>query len=148
VSSRGGAFGLMLESIATDKLLLDLRPPDDVHVEQGRNGAFTATLDIAMWQKRIRAVGSVSVEFIASGEYSLPTFLPLPFSIYALLHERETFKSTNTIVHLRPYIRPNLLYHRSPAAKFQVHKSSRIMECLPFCSRAQHADLRGCRSHN
>ncbi|OJA15109.1 hypothetical protein AZE42_05580 [Rhizopogon vesiculosus] len=43
---------------AADKLLLDLRPPDDVHVEQGRNGTFAATLDIAMWQKRIRAVGS------------------------------------------------------------------------------------------
>ncbi|OAX32422.1 hypothetical protein K503DRAFT_776665 [Rhizopogon vinicolor AM-OR11-026] len=57
-----------------DKLLLYLHPPDDVYVEQGRNGAFTATLDIVMWQKRIRAVGSVSVEFIASGRIFALTF--------------------------------------------------------------------------
>ncbi|OAX35743.1 hypothetical protein K503DRAFT_696439 [Rhizopogon vinicolor AM-OR11-026] len=67
--------GLCASGLRTaDKLLLDLRPPDDVHVEQGRNGAFAATLDIAMWQKRIRAVGSVSVEFIASGRIFALTF--------------------------------------------------------------------------
>ncbi|KAG2028849.1 hypothetical protein BDR03DRAFT_1096371 [Suillus americanus] len=53
---------------AADRLLLGQRPPDDVRIEEGPNGAFAATLDIAIWQKRIRAVGSVSVEFIASSE--------------------------------------------------------------------------------
>ncbi|KAG1903568.1 uncharacterized protein F5891DRAFT_76474 [Suillus fuscotomentosus] len=51
---------------ATDGLLLGQRPPDDVRVEEDPDGAFSATLDIAMWQKRMRAVGSVSVEFIVS----------------------------------------------------------------------------------
>ncbi|KAG2028850.1 hypothetical protein BDR03DRAFT_976270 [Suillus americanus] len=54
---------------AADRLLLGQRPPDDVRIEEHPNGAFVATLDIAIWQKRIRAVGSVSVEFIACGEY-------------------------------------------------------------------------------
>jgi hypothetical protein len=69
-------------SLAADRLLLGQSPPDDVRIEEGPNGAFAATLDIAMWQKRIRAVGSVSVEFIASGEYFVlllpPSSLPLP----------------------------------------------------------------------
>ncbi|KAG1734535.1 hypothetical protein EDB19DRAFT_1727617 [Suillus lakei] len=59
---------------ATDGLLLGQRSPDDVHIEVGPDGAFAATLDIAMWQKRIRAVGSVSVEFIASGRIFALTF--------------------------------------------------------------------------
>ncbi|KAG1818130.1 uncharacterized protein BJ212DRAFT_125408 [Suillus subaureus] len=59
---------------AADRLLLGQRPPDDVRIEEGPNGAFAATLDIAMWQKRIRAVGSVSVEFIASGRIFALTF--------------------------------------------------------------------------
>ncbi|KAG1848473.1 hypothetical protein F4604DRAFT_1812988 [Suillus subluteus] len=59
---------------AADSLLLGQRPPDDVRIEEGPNGAFAATLDIAMWQKRIRAVGSVSVEFIASGRIFALTF--------------------------------------------------------------------------
>jgi hypothetical protein len=63
--------------LATDRLLLGSRLPDAVQIEQGRDGTFAATLDIAMWQKRIRAVGSVSVEFIASGEYPLSAVLLL-----------------------------------------------------------------------
>ncbi|KAG2136794.1 hypothetical protein BD769DRAFT_1438356 [Suillus cothurnatus] len=64
---------------AADRLLLGQSPPDDVRIEEGPNGAFAATLDIAMWQKRIRAVGSVSVEFIASGEYFVLLFHPCPY---------------------------------------------------------------------
>ncbi|KAG2113934.1 uncharacterized protein F5147DRAFT_680626 [Suillus discolor] len=59
---------------ATDRLLLGRCPPDDVRIEEGPNGTFAATLDITMWQKRIRAVGSVSVEFIASGHIFALTF--------------------------------------------------------------------------
>ncbi|KAG2121225.1 hypothetical protein DEU56DRAFT_834812, partial [Suillus clintonianus] len=59
---------------ATDGLLLGQRPPDEVRIEVGPDGAFAATLDITMWQKRIRAVGSVSVEFIASGRIFALTF--------------------------------------------------------------------------
>ncbi|KAG2055184.1 hypothetical protein BDR06DRAFT_1007091 [Suillus hirtellus] len=59
---------------AADRLLLGQRLPDDVRIEEGPNGTFAATLDIAMWQKRIRAVGSVSVEFIASGHIFALTF--------------------------------------------------------------------------
>ncbi|KAG1731847.1 uncharacterized protein EDB91DRAFT_709473 [Suillus paluster] len=59
---------------AADGLLLGQRPPDDVRIEEGLDGAFAATLDIAMWQKRIRAVGSVSVEFMASGRIFVLTF--------------------------------------------------------------------------
>ncbi|KAH7910339.1 hypothetical protein BJ138DRAFT_116454 [Hygrophoropsis aurantiaca] len=53
---------------ATDTLLLGTKPADDVHIRDvGSDGAFIATFEIHMWQKRMRAAGKVMVDFIARG---------------------------------------------------------------------------------
>ncbi|KAL4068763.1 hypothetical protein V8B97DRAFT_2008696 [Scleroderma yunnanense] len=65
-----GVHGLRVPSLhaASDSLLLGSRPPDEVWVtESGQDGAFTVKFDVVLWQRRMRAVGRVSVEFIASG---------------------------------------------------------------------------------
>ncbi|KAG2074947.1 hypothetical protein BDR04DRAFT_1092613 [Suillus decipiens] len=114
---------------ATDGLLLGQRPPDDVRIEEGPNGAFAATLDIAMWQKRIRAVGSVSVEFIASGRIFALTFFttdrpqpksrctkanraigPLHVSLSLLEHSLPTYMNAAVVIDRPPlhFPRPSL----------------------------------------
>lgn len=93
---------------ATDGLLLGQRPPDDVHIEEGPDGAFAATLDIAMWQKRIRAVGSVSVEFIASGRIFALTF-------FTTDRPQPNFKSTKAKRVVGPlHVSLSLLEHSLP----------------------------------
>ncbi|KAG1831587.1 hypothetical protein EV424DRAFT_1371854 [Suillus variegatus] len=77
---------------ATDGLLLGQRPPDDVRVEEGPDGAFAATLDIAMWQRRMRAVGSVSVEFIVS------VVGPLHVSLSLLDHSLPTYVDATVVI--------------------------------------------------
>ncbi|KAG1786693.1 uncharacterized protein HD556DRAFT_1018698 [Suillus plorans] len=93
---------------ATDGLLLGQRPPDDVRVEEGPDGAFAATLDIAMWQKRMRAVGSVSVEFIVSGRIFALTF-------FTTDRPRPHSKSTKTKIVVGPlHVSLSLLDHSLP----------------------------------
>lgn len=106
---------------ATDELLLGQRPPDDVRIEEGPDGAFAATLDIALWQKRIRAVGSVSVEFIASGRIFALTFFttdrpqpnskstkvqravgPLHVSLSLLEHSLPTYMNAAVVIDRPP----------------------------------------------
>lgn len=106
---------------ATDGLLLGQRPPDDVRIEEGPDGAFAATLDIALWQKRIRAVGSVSVEFIASGRIFALTFFttdrpqpnsqstkakrvvgPLHVSLSLLEHSLPTYMNAAVVIDRPP----------------------------------------------
>ncbi|KIJ07724.1 hypothetical protein PAXINDRAFT_173329, partial [Paxillus involutus ATCC 200175] len=71
-----GTDGLQLRSLhaTSDTLLLGTRPADEVHVEQSGDGSFIATFDITFWQRRTRAAGKVSVEFIASGRIWSITF--------------------------------------------------------------------------
>ncbi|KAG1888430.1 uncharacterized protein F5891DRAFT_1118795 [Suillus fuscotomentosus] len=93
---------------ATDGLLLGQRPPDDVRVEEGPDGAFAATLDIAMWQRRMRAVGSVSVEFIVSGRIFALTF-------FTTDRPRPHSKSTGTKIVVGPlHVSLSLLDHSLP----------------------------------
>lgn len=106
---------------ATDGLLLGQRPPDDVRIEEGPDGAFAATLDIALWQKRIRAVGIVSVEFIASGRIFALTFFttdrpqpnsnstkakrvvgPLHVSLSLLEHSLPTYMNAAVVIDRPP----------------------------------------------
>ncbi|KAH7929845.1 hypothetical protein BV22DRAFT_1029027 [Leucogyrophana mollusca] len=79
-----GAGGLPVTDFrsATDALLLGTRPADDVQVRDvGNNGAFIATFEIGMWQKRMRVSGRVGVEFIARGRiWSLIFFSTSPSS--------------------------------------------------------------------
>ncbi|KAH7919798.1 hypothetical protein BV22DRAFT_1022361 [Leucogyrophana mollusca] len=71
VSSRSG----------TDALVLGSTIADDVHVrEVDGDGAFVATFDISMWQKRMRVAGRVGVEFIARGRIWSVTFFSAPAS--------------------------------------------------------------------
>ncbi|KAF8839830.1 hypothetical protein BDN67DRAFT_709907 [Paxillus ammoniavirescens] len=71
-----GTDGLQLRSLhaTSDTLLLGARPADEIHVEQSSDGAFIATFDIIFWQRRMRAVGKVTIEFIASGRIWSITF--------------------------------------------------------------------------
>ncbi|KAG2354038.1 hypothetical protein BDR07DRAFT_1614516, partial [Suillus spraguei] len=133
---------------ATDELLLGQRPPDDVRIEEGPNGAFTATLDIAMWQKRIRAVGSVSVEFIASGRIFALTFFttdrpqpnsrcakanrtvgPLHISLSLLEHSLPTYMNAAVVINRPPPLpspgpSPGSLRKGSHSPKGHVHSAS------------------------
>ncbi|KAG1774585.1 hypothetical protein EV702DRAFT_1123076 [Suillus placidus] len=121
---------------ATDGLLLGQRPPDDVRIEEGPNGAFVATLDIAMWQKRIRAVGSVSVEFIASGRIFVLTFFitdrpqpnskstkakkvvgPLHVSLSLLEHSLPTYVDAAVVIDRPPPLPSSEPSPRSPKKK-------------------------------
>ncbi|KIK93950.1 hypothetical protein PAXRUDRAFT_143926 [Paxillus rubicundulus Ve08.2h10] len=72
-----GTDGLQLRSLhaASDALLLGNLPADEVHLEQSGDGAFVATFDIRLWQRRLRGVGKVSVEFIVSGRMWSITFI-------------------------------------------------------------------------
>lgn len=106
---------------ATDRLLLGQRPPDDVRIEEGPDGAFAATLDIALWQKRIRAVGSVSVEFIASGRIFALTFFttdrpqPNPKSIKAKRAAGPLHVSLSLLEHSLPtYMNAAVVIDRPP----------------------------------
>ncbi|KAI6100625.1 hypothetical protein F5141DRAFT_310278 [Pisolithus sp. B1] len=72
-----GIHGLRVPSLhaATESLLLGSRPPDEVRVqESGQDGAFTVGFDVILWQRRMRAVGRASVEFIVSGRMWRITF--------------------------------------------------------------------------
>ncbi|KAF9218753.1 hypothetical protein BS17DRAFT_481926 [Gyrodon lividus] len=71
-----GTDGLQLSSVHTtaDGLLLGARPADEIHIQPSGEGAFVATFDIALWQRRMQAVGRVSIEFIASGRIWSITF--------------------------------------------------------------------------
>ncbi|KAI6098352.1 hypothetical protein EV401DRAFT_1879335 [Pisolithus croceorrhizus] len=72
-----GIHGLRVPSLhaATESLLLGSRPPDEVRVqESGQDGAFTVGFDVILWQRRMRAVGRTSVEFIVSGRMWRITF--------------------------------------------------------------------------
>lgn len=72
-----GTHGLRVPSLhaVTESLLLGSRPTDEVRVqESSQDGAFTVGFDIILWQRRMRAVGRVSVEFIVSGRMWRITF--------------------------------------------------------------------------
>ncbi|KAG1870368.1 hypothetical protein C8R48DRAFT_698221 [Suillus tomentosus] len=132
---------------ATDGLLLGQRSPDDVRIEEGPNGTFAATLDIAMWQKRIRAVGSVSVEFIASGHIFALTFFtanrpqpkskstkdkravgPLHVSLSLLEHSLPTYVDAAVVIDGPPPLPPPWPCLRpsrnSPSPRKHIHSSS------------------------
>ncbi|KAG1904288.1 uncharacterized protein F5891DRAFT_1013906 [Suillus fuscotomentosus] len=130
---------------ATDGLLLGQRPPDDVRIEEGPNGTFAATLDIAMWQKRIRAVGSVSVEFIASGHIFALTFFtadrpqpkskstkdkravgPLHVSLSLLEHSLPTYVDAAVVIDGPPPLPPwpCLRPPRNSSPRKHIHSAS------------------------
>lgn len=72
-----GIHGLRVPSLhaATESLLLGSRPPDEVRVqESSQDGAFIVGFDVILWQRRMRAVGRISVEFIVSGRMWRVTF--------------------------------------------------------------------------
>ncbi|KAG1799777.1 uncharacterized protein HD556DRAFT_65204 [Suillus plorans] len=131
----------------TDGLLLGQRPPDDVRIEEGPNGTFAATLDIAMWQKRIRAVGSVSVEFIASGHIFALTFFtadrpqpkskstkdkrvvgPLHVSLSLLEHSLPTYVDAAVVIDGPPPLPPPWPCPRPPrnssSPRKHIHSAS------------------------
>ncbi|KAI6043529.1 hypothetical protein EDC04DRAFT_713438 [Pisolithus marmoratus] len=69
--------GLRVPSLhaANESLLLGSRPADEVRVqESGQDGAFIVGFDVVLWQRRMRAVGRTSVEFIVSGRMWRVTF--------------------------------------------------------------------------
>lgn len=66
-------------SIASDNLLLENRPLDEIRIQQTSNQGFVVSFDIPLWQRRIKVIGQVSIEFIASGKH-ISTLLCLVFS--------------------------------------------------------------------
>lgn len=59
----------MTHAIASDNLLLGDRPLDEIHVTQTTEQAFIVSFDIPLWQRRMKAIGQVSIEFIVSGKH-------------------------------------------------------------------------------
>lgn len=59
----------MTRSIASDNLLLGNRLTDEIHVRQMSDEAFVISFDIPLWQRRMKAIGQVGIECIASSEY-------------------------------------------------------------------------------
>ncbi|KAF8551535.1 hypothetical protein OG21DRAFT_264003 [Imleria badia] len=54
------------KSIASDNLLLNNRPLDEIRIQQTSDQAFVVFFDIPLWQRRMKAIGQVGIEFIAS----------------------------------------------------------------------------------
>ena len=55
--------------IVSDNLLLGNRPLDEIHIQRTSDQAFVVSFDIPLWQRRMKAIGQVDFEFIASGKH-------------------------------------------------------------------------------
>ena len=74
---RAGTFHLLADFskelndtlIASDNLLLGNRPLDEIHIQRTSDQAFVVSFDIPLWQRRMKAIGQVDFEFIASGKH-------------------------------------------------------------------------------
>ena len=59
----------MTHLIASDNLLLGDRPLDEIHIQRTNDQGFVVSFDIPLWQRRMKVIGQVSIEFIASGKH-------------------------------------------------------------------------------
>ncbi|KAF8131805.1 hypothetical protein EV363DRAFT_1479243 [Boletus edulis] len=71
-----GTDGIQAPSLrtASDNLLLGNRPMDEICIQQASDQTFVVSFDIHLWQKRMKAVGQVGFEFIASSRIWSVTF--------------------------------------------------------------------------
>lgn len=53
--------------IASENLLVGNRPLDEIHIQRTNDQGLIVSFDILLWQKRMRGIGQVGIEFIASG---------------------------------------------------------------------------------
>ncbi|KAI9455821.1 hypothetical protein HD554DRAFT_2146988 [Boletus coccyginus] len=89
--------GIRIPSLraASDNLLLGNRPLDEIQIQQTSDQAFVVSFDIPLWQRRMKAIGRVGIEFIASGRmWSITFFSTDPASPAAA--SGKSRKCTNT----------------------------------------------------
>ncbi|KAG9308576.1 hypothetical protein JVU11DRAFT_11680 [Chiua virens] len=68
--------GIQVPSVrtASDTLILGGRPLDEIFIQQMSDQGFVVIFQIPLWQKRITAIGQVSMEFIVAGRMWSVTF--------------------------------------------------------------------------
>ncbi|KAH0828877.1 hypothetical protein J3R83DRAFT_2264 [Lanmaoa asiatica] len=89
--------GIQVPSLraASDNLLLGHRPLDEIRIQQTSDQVFVVSFDILLWQRRMKAIGRVGIEFIASGRmWSVTFFSTDPSSPIAM--SGKSRKGTNT----------------------------------------------------